>query len=259
MKHTPFRAFRGLRAYLALPAAMLFFCAHVAAQTHPTTAETIKAEAPEDVSFLQLLLKGGWFLAPIGACSLIGLALILERSIALRRTRIIPRAFMPGLKLAAPDGGNNYESAVKYCRQNPSPIARVIAAGVRKLPQGHAAVERAIDDAGSVEVQKLRRNLKMMYGVSAVAPMLGLLGTVWGMIDAFRITSSSRGLGRPELLAKGIYEALVCTLAGLMVAIPMLMFYYYFSAKVERTLGEMNDVSLEFVEHFLDAEQGRKV
>ena len=127
-----------------------------------------------------------------------------------------------------------------------------MAAGLRKLPQGHAAVERAIEDQGGAEVHKLRRNMRLLYGVSVVAPLMGLLGTVWGMIEAFRVTSSQQGLGKPELLAKGIYEALVCTMAGLMVAIPVLMLYYFFASKIERYVAEMNDVSLEFTDHFLE-------
>jgi len=82
--------------------------------------------------------------------------------------------------------------------------------------------------------------------------MLGLLGTVSGMIDAFRVTASAAGLGKAELLAKGIYEALVCTFAGLLVAIPILFVYYYFISKIERYVSEMNELSIDFADHFLD-------
>src|SRR5258705_1419241 len=225
------------------------------AQTRPAAPTTQTAEVRThrpDISFLQLVAKGGWFMAPIGVASLIGFALILERSVALRRNKIIPRRFMRDLKRIAPGGSEDREAALRYCREHPSPIARVMAAGLRKLPQGHAVVERAVEDTGANEVQKLRRNMRMMYGVTVVTPMLGLLGTVWGMIDAFRVTASASGLGKPELLAKGIYEALVCTLAALMVAIPILMIYYYFIAKIERLVGEMNEHSIDFADHFLE-------
>jgi biopolymer transport protein ExbB len=224
--------------------------------TRPAAPATQSAartpDNPDDLSFLQLLTKGGWFMVPIGVASMIGMALILERAVALRRGKIVPRRFMRDLKRIAPEGAENRETALRYCRDNPSPISRVVAAGLRKLPQGQAAVERAIEDTGANEVQKLRRNMRMMYGVSVVTPMLGLLGTVWGMISAFRVTSSAQGLGKPELLARGIYEALVCTLAALMVAIPILMIYYYFVAKIERHVAELNERSLEFTDHFLD-------
>ena len=214
------------------------------------------APSPEESrSFLQLLAKGGWFMLPIGLASLVGLALLIERLVAVRRMRVIPPGFMVGLKRASPDGADDREAALRYCSQRPSPIARVLAAGLRKLPRGQAAVEKAMEDAGAIEIQKLRRNLRMLYGISVVAPMMGLLGTVWGMIDAFRVTSSARGLGRPEMLAKGIYEALVATLAGLMVAIPVLVFYYYFVSKIERIVGEMNEISIAFVDHFVELEK----
>ena len=196
------------------------------------------------MSFLELLIKGGWFMLPIGVASLIGLALILERSLALRRSRIMPRVFMSGLRAVADDP----QRALEYCRQHACPIARIMAAGLRKLPHGQAAAEKAMEDAGANEVHRLRRNLRMLYGVSAVAPMMGLLGTVWGMIDAFRVASTARGLGKPELLATGIYVALVTTLAGLMVAIPVLMFYYYFAGKVEQAIADLNDAASQFVE-----------
>ena len=241
-----------------LSAASVVLCAIANAQTRPaqpTTQNTqtaqVQTRAP-DMSVLQLLAKGGWFMVPIGITSMIGIALILERSVALRRSKIIPRRFMRDLKRIAPGGSEDRETALRYCRDHPSPISRIMAAGLRKLPQGHIAVERAVEDTGSNEVQKLRRNMRMMYGVTVVTPMLGLLGTVWGMIDAFRVTASAQGLGKPELLAKGIYEALVCTLAALMVAIPILMIYYYFIAKIERLVGEMNEHSIEFADHFLD-------
>jgi biopolymer transport protein ExbB len=239
-----------------LIAILLFQLANYAiAQTRPSSASTQATQVttrPPDLTFLQLLLKGGWFMVPIGVASMFGLALILERYVALRRGSIIPRRFLRDLKKIAPEGAENREAALRYCREHPSPIARIMAAGLRKLPQGHAAVERAVEDSGAVEVQRLRRNMRMLYGLTVITPMLGLLGTVWGMIDAFRITASAQGLGKPELLAKGIYEALMCTFAALLVAIPILFVYYYFIARIERYVSEMNELSIDFADHFLE-------
>lgn len=230
-----------------ITAAMVGLGGNLLLAQSPASA-TQPAPAEAEMTFLQLLVKGGWFMVPIAITSLIGLALILERFVALRRGRIIPPRFMRALK-----SFDNSDAALAYCREHDSPIARVVAVGLRKLPQGIESVEQAIEDAGANEVHKLRKNLRMLYGVSAVAPMLGLLGTVWGMIEAFRVTSAAKGLGKPELLAKGIYEALVTTLAGLLVAIPVLMFYYYFVGKIERTITELNDASEDFVEHFAES------
>jgi biopolymer transport protein ExbB len=136
------------------------------------------------------------------------------------------------------------------------PIARIALAGLRKLPRGPEAVEGAVEDAGAHEISKLRRNLRLLYGVGAVAPMLGLLGTVWGMITAFQV-ASVQGLGKAEHLATGIYEALVTTFAGLLVAIPTVIFYYYFLSKIDALVHDMNELSIEFVEHTTDPDQDR--
>lgn len=204
------------------------------------------AEERSTRTFLGLLVSGGWFMVPIGAASLVGFALVTERAIALRRSRIVPPGFMEGLK----NQGDDREAAIGYCRRNPSPISRVMLAGLRRMTHGEVAAERAMEDAGGNEIHKMRRNLRLMYGVSVVSPMLGLLGTVWGMIEAFRVTSHQQGLGKPEQLAGGIYEALVTTLAGLMVAIPVVMFYYYFVQKIEAFTADLNDAGMEFTEQF---------
>jgi len=206
------------------------------------------------MSLFELLLMGRWFMIPIGLCSLIGLAIIIERLIALRRKMIIRPGFLAGLKSVFRHTKDDRATGMEYCRTHDCPIARVVAAGIGKFHKGDKAVEDAIEDAGAGEVTKLRRNLRMLYAVAAVAPMLGLLGTVWGMIEAFQI-ASAKGLGRPELLATGIYKALVTTFAGLTVAIPALIFYYYFLGKIDQLVSEMNDVSIEFVEHYM-AEEG---
>ena len=118
------------------------------------------------------------------------------------------------------------------------------------MGQGEDRVERAMEEAGAKEIGKLRRNLRMLYGISVASPMMGLVGTVWGMIHAFRVTASAGGIGRPELLAKGIYEALVATLCGLAVAIPALIVYYWFIGKIEKIVNDMNEVTQDFLDEY---------
>lgn len=204
------------------------------------------------MSMLELVRMGGYFMIPIGVCSLLGLAVIIERSIALRRGAVLPKGFMDGLKGVFKHDGEDRRAGLEYCNTRDCPISRVAAAGIRKLHRDEQSVEQAIEDAGANEVAKLRRHLRMLYGVASVSPMLGLLGTVWGMILAFQV-ASQQGLGKASGLATGIYEALVTTFAGLCVAIPALIFYYYFMGKIERILSEINDVSVEFLEHYLGA------
>jgi biopolymer transport protein ExbB len=217
-------------------------------------AEAEALQTPR-LSFLELLLKGQYFMIPIALCSLIGAAIILERLFAIRRSAVIPPGFLASVKAVFRDPEKDRAAALQFCRAHPAQVARVVGVGIRKLPQGQETVEQAIEDAGANEVAKLRRNLRLLYGISAVAPMLGLLGTVWGMIQAFQAASAG-ALGKADTLATGIYEALVTTLAGLMVAIPCLVFYYYFQGKIERIISEMNDLSEEFIEHYLEPPAG---
>lgn len=214
--------------------------------------EDAKLKEGKEMSFIELLGKGEWFMLPIGLCSLLGFAIIIERCFALRRSVIVPPAFLPGLTSVFTNK-NDREAALNYCRESEAPIGRVMGVGIRKMAQGVESVEQGIEDAGANEVMKLRRNLKVLFGAASVAPMLGLLGTVWGMIEAFQ-TASSEGLGGGDTakgLAGGIYAALVTTFAGLCVAIPILVFYYYFHGKIERIVTDMNDVSEEFLEHYM--------
>ena len=208
------------------------------------------------ITFLQLLEKGGLqFMIPIGVCSLVGLTIIIERLFSLRKSAVMPRGFMPGLKGVLHHDADDRQAGLDFCHADGSPLSRVVAAGIRKMHKSEEAVERAIEDAGALEVDKLRRNMHLLFGVSAVAPMLGLLGTVWGMIEAFRITSAvAPGQGKAAGLATGIYQALVTTFAGLVVAIPVLILYYYFQGRIDQTVHQMNDVTMEFVDHYTDAE-----
>ena len=191
-------------------------------------------------------------MVPIGLCSLLGLAVIIERMIALRRGAVIPGRFLPGLKDAF-GPARDRAAGRQYCSARDCPIARVVEAGIRKMHRPEEVVEHAIEDAGANEVSKLRRNLGMLQGVAAVAPMLGLLGTVWGMIEAFQVASDPNVdvTNRGPMLGKGIYEALVTTFAGLTVAIPAVISYYYFRGKVDKLVHEMNEVSVEFVEDYV--------
>jgi biopolymer transport protein ExbB len=110
-----------------------------------------------------------------------------------------------------------------------------------------AAAEQSAADQGATEIARLRRNLRLMHGISAITPTLGLLGTVWGMIRAFE-AASRVGLGHSESLTTGIYEALVATMSGLLIAVPVLFFYYIYLSLIDRTVLELNDAVQAFLE-----------
>ncbi|MFP4353501.1 MAG: MotA/TolQ/ExbB proton channel family protein [Phycisphaerae bacterium] len=245
------------RSATFLLAAILFTVASAAvaqpAEAAPETKNNDDQAQVEEMSILEILLKGGWFMIPIAACSLLAAAVVVERFMALQRKRVIPPGFLAQLQ-SVYRGGAGRKEAMEYCRANDSPLARLALAGLRKMHRGEKAIEEAIEDAGAHEVSKLRKNLRMLYAIAAVAPMLGLVGTVWGMIQAFQV-ASQQGLGRATSLAKGIYEALVTTFGGLVVAIPVLIFYYFFLGRIERLVHEMNEQSVELIEGALVIEE----
>ena len=212
----------------------------------PTTAPVT-----EKVTLLEMFRAGGIFMYPLALSSVLAVAIILERFIALRRSRVNPRRFLPGLRAVYRDPIDDREAAIAYARRDDSSLARMVSAGVRRMPMGHAAVEKAIEDAGANEAVKLRRNLRMLYAIGSVATLLGLIGTISGMIQAFQVASGG-GMGKTELLSKGIYEAMVCTFGGLAVAIVTTIFYYYFVGRIERLVSDMNDELDAFAEHYLE-------
>jgi biopolymer transport protein ExbB len=203
-------------------------------------------------SVWDFILKGGPVMIPIGLCSLVALTIIVERLLSLRRKNILPPALLSDLKGVLEDG--NKTKALEYCDRHPSPLSNTLAAGIKKLGEPVEMVRRHIEEAGAREVVRLRKYLRVLSVIASVAPLLGLLGTIFGMITAFQtVAASAESLGRTELLAKGIYEAMITTAAGLLVAIPTVLAYHAVSAKVERLVFEMDAMAIDFVEDYASA------
>ena len=199
------------------------------------------------------VVKGGLMMIPIGLCSLAALTVIFERVISLRRAKVIPGDLLKGLKSLLKEKPGDKPSALAYCREHESPIGRVLAAGIKKIDGSADAVRKHIDDAGQREALKLRKHLRVLSVVASVAPLLGLLGTIFGMIRAFQtVAASGEALGKTEMLAGGIYEAMITTAAGLSVAIPVLICYHWFAAKVDRLVMDIDGLTVEFIEEFVD-------
>lgn len=200
-------------------------------------------------SVWDFVVKGGPVMIPIGICSLIALTVIIERLFTLRRDHVIPKGFLPGLRsvMDRSEPGNN--RALAYCQSSASPLANIVAAGLRKWGAPRDTLEKAVADAGEREVNRLRKYLRVLSLIIAVSPLLGLLGTILGMISAFQtVAASGENLGRTELLAKGIYEAMITTAAGLIVTIPALACYHGLCAKISRLVDEMDLLTIEFFE-----------
>lgn len=219
-----------------------------------TLAQAGAAQAAESVeieSIWDFVTKGGPMMVPIGIASLVALAVLVERFVSLRRRKIIPPGFLPSLRSALNDGSGNTNRALEFCKANGSPVANVFAAGIKRLHEPVALLEKHIGDAGEREVFKLRKNVRVLSVIASVAPLLGLLGTIFGMITAFQtVAMSAEALGKTELLAKGIYEAMITTAAGLSVAIPALIGHHWVSAKIEHLVTEIDQMTVDFFEEF---------
>jgi len=203
-------------------------------------------------SVFDYIQKGGPMMIPIAICSLLMLAVSAERLMSLRRKRIIPPNFLDGLQKVMEETGNDRERALEYCSKRASPISNICIAGIRKLGRPVEAIERSVQDAGEWEVFKLRKYVRALSVIAAIAPLMGLVGTIFGMIRAFQtVAVSGEALGKTELLAEGIYEAMVTTAAGLLVAIPAVIFYHWISSKIDRLVAEMDRACITFIEESL--------
>jgi len=203
-------------------------------ETSDSATSALAAAAPtlKLDSLLDYVVAGGVFMWPIGLCSVVALMYIVERWLRLRPGRLGTERFGREVVSAVKAGGPAAGLAV--CEKSPSSLGRILAIGLRNWTIPFAEREKAVEDAGVREVKDLSHNLKPLVIVSNLAPLLGLLGTVWGLTIAFLSIASNSGLGKPEQLANGIAQALITTIGGLVVAIPALVAFYWLKAKVER-------------------------
>jgi len=183
---------------------------------------------------------------PIGICSVLALAIVIERFWSLRRATIDTRGFMDTMRQVLRQ--NRIQDAVEICDEVDAPIARIMRAGILKYNRTKDDIREAIEDAGHLEIPRLERYMSALATCASVAPLLGLLGTVQGMIKCFAQIQAMEGLVSPSDLAEGIGNALVTTAAGLTVAIPTLVAYNYFVTRVENMILEMEISSSELIE-----------
>src|SRR3954469_18226723 len=213
---------------------------------------TILAAAPTMApvptrSLFDMLFAGGPLIIPILLASFVMMLIVFERFISLRRRRVVPRLFIERFLLQVREGALDRTDALERCEDESSHIARVFAAGVRKWGKPAVEVEQAVLDEGERVANVLRKYLRVLNGVSTVSPLLGLLGTVWGMIQAFNVIASSPAMGRAEMLAGGISVALITTASGLLVAIPALVFYLFFVGRVDGLVMDIDRYGQDLV------------
>jgi len=185
---------------------------------------------------LEVFQKGGFLMYPIFICSLVALTIFFERMFYLKSIKTKSKRFVDRVKNMVKKG--SIELAVSACRKSPTPISQIMLAGLMKYGQRREEIKEAIEDSANQEIPLLEKNLSTLSTIGNIAPLLGLLGTVFGMIKAFNVISIM-GVGNPEALAGGISEALLTTAFGLSVAIPTVVIYNYLAHRVDKLINEM--------------------
>ena len=204
----------------------------------PTRIIMLPRSLEEAKAFVQ---QTGFMIYPIGLCALAVVAIVLERLVSLRRRRVLQPALTRRLVRDLRDEALDRKSAMRLCRDQRGPMASLALSAFRHWGASPAEIESAVKDAGQREIGLLRRNVRSLSSVANLATLLGLLGTVQGMIIAFNKVASAKGLGRADILADGIAQALLTTACGLVVAIPALFFHGWFVSKIERLVYEMDE------------------
>lgn len=216
-----------------------------------TVAELLhKSKVKKNMNLFQIIAKGGILMIPIFLCSIISLAIFIERLLALRKVRINARTFMLQIKGLIFKG--KLTESVMLCKKTPGPIAKMTMAAVEKYKKPRQEIKEAIESAGKTEIYHLEKNLGVLGTVAAIAPMLGFLGTVTGMIKAFMRIQMLGGSVDANVLAGGIWEALVTTAAGLSVGIPTIIFYNWLQGRVEQIVFEMEDSSTDLIDMLIE-------
>ena len=200
----------------------------------PRTNEATGA-AQKQLDLIELVTRGGWVMVPILLMSLVVVAFGIERTIGLRRSKVMPRGLVVQLnRLTTASGEFDPRRAYRVCQQYPSSTASVICAMLLKVGRPHSEVEHAVAQASEREASRLHANVRWLTLAAAIAPLMGLWGTVWGMIHAFFQTANlEAGQNRAVFFADGIYIALVTTLGGLTVAIPAAVLAHFFEGRIQ--------------------------
>jgi biopolymer transport protein ExbB len=211
----------------------------------PELVQAAEPPVPRQWEVLSIIEKGGIMMYPILFCSIMIVGIGIERAYNLRRKNIIDTEFLKNVR-----NHWNWEDVhlgLQMCNSYDNALSRILKTGLLRFGGKLDEIERAIEGAGQHEASLMNSNLRVLGAVANITPMMGLLGTVFGMIKAFDVISQS-GTGNPGLVASGISEALITTATGMVVGIPALAMYHYFRGKIDRYVFEMEEISFQLVE-----------
>ena len=194
--------------------------------------------APKDKTFWDVIKQGGFMMVPIGLTSVLMISLVIDAALRLRNAKLAPPILVESLQRHFQEG--DYAAAYQSCKQQPCVLGAVVAAGLSMAGHGKEEAERSMGDTLAKEVSQLHTRIRYLSVIGVISPMLGLTGTVLGMIRAFATLGQS-GIGDPSALAAAIGEVLVATASGLFIAIPAFATYYIFGNRITATAAYTED------------------
>ena len=215
-------------------------------QITTTAADSTIVDGQSPMTLMDLLLKGGFMMIPIFLLSILAVYVYTERIMTLKKASKTPEGFFDNIKKLVLNG--DLSGARLICTQNETPIAKMIEKGISRLGNPLRDIEAAIENVGKIEIYKLEKNLPLLATISGAAPMIGFLGTVTGMINAFISIAQEEGTVSPKLLSTGIYEAMITTASGLFVGILAYLGYNYLVTRVQKLIYQMEYTSINFLD-----------
>ena len=225
----------------------MIFLTEVVSEATGTEVLTAVAEpVQESLNILELAMKGGWIMVVLAILSILGVYIFVERFMTLRKSMNRNPYLLDRIKDNLRD--NDVKSAINYCEKQNTPMSRILAKGVKDCRLDAVSVRQVLENNAGLEIANLEKGLPVLSTIAAVAPMLGFLGTVTGMVQAFWQMSNAGNNIDVSLLSGGIYEAMVTTVGGLIVGIIAIFAYNYLVARVDRVQNLMEADMIEFLE-----------
>ncbi|SDY95285.1 MotA/TolQ/ExbB proton channel family protein [Hymenobacter psychrophilus] len=219
-----------------------------AADSAVTAANQAVAEA-SGLSLIDLVIAGGWIMVPLFLLLFLTIYIMLERYLTIRKAGAVPESFMPGIGNLMVKG--DLQGAKMLCAQNPTPLARMIEKGIRRVGLPLSEIEASVENVGKIEIARLEKNINVLGIVAGIAPMLGFVGTIIGVIKIFYAISSTGDFGIAQI-SGGLYTKMVTSAAGLIIGIIAHIGYHWLSIMVERMVFRMEHSAVEFMDILQD-------
>ena len=210
-----------------------------------TAAATAIATEQPTLNLLDLIMKGGWVMIPIGILSVIAVFLMVERFITINRASRVDTGFMANIKAMLLDGKT--EAALSLCRSSNTPISRLLEKGIKRLGKPVKEIESAVENTGKLEIYKLEKNLSYLGIIAGIAPMFGFVGTISGVIKIFYNISLADNISI-GLIAGGLYEKMITSAAGLIVGIIAHIGFHYLNTMIDRVSFQLESTTVEFID-----------